>query len=75
MQVLSEGCLPCCVYGGEHLLRLLLKLPDILAGLPHARLQVQSTPLQLKFKLSGWLRRLQPHVEDDSCSVAPAHSY
>ncbi|KAK9862662.1 hypothetical protein WJX84_009810 [Apatococcus fuscideae] len=40
-QVLSEGCLPCCVYGGEHLLRLLLKLPDILAGLPHARLQAQ----------------------------------
>lgn len=44
MQVLSEGCLPCCIYGGEHLLRLLLKLPDILAGLPHARLQVLNNP-------------------------------
>ncbi|KAK9868858.1 hypothetical protein WJX84_000296 [Apatococcus fuscideae] len=40
-QVLAEGCLPSCIYGGEHLLRLLLKLPEILAGLPHAALQAR----------------------------------
>ena len=36
MQGLAVGSLPSSVYGGSHLLRLLVKLPDILPILPAA---------------------------------------
>ena len=36
VQILPDGAMPSSIYGGSHLLRLLVKLPEILPTLPVA---------------------------------------
>ena len=55
MQALSNGTTPSSIYGGEHLLRLCYKLPDIL---PVSGMSAEDQ-LQLEIRLSSIVKFLQ----------------
>ena len=55
VQALSDGTTPSSVYGAEHLLRLFMKLPDLLP----ANQMSADDQLQLEMRLSNFLRFLQ----------------
>lgn len=55
VQTLSDGTTPSSVYGTEHLLRLFLKLPDLL----QANHMSADDQLQLELRLAAFLRFLQ----------------
>jgi mortality factor 4-like protein 1 len=54
LQVLSTGTTPSSVYGAEHLLRLLLKLPDMLP----VQQMTADEQLELEMRLAGFIRFL-----------------
>ncbi len=54
VQALSDGTTPSSLYGAEHLLRLFLKLPDLLP----ANQMSADDQLQLEMRLSSFLKFL-----------------
>lgn len=66
LQVLADGALPSSVYGAEHLLRLFVKLPELLplTNIPHQNYAALET------RLMDFVKFLQKH--QSSFFLAPS---